>query len=194
MVKDPIRSHERTVGARAVVERTGRAREEWFALLDEADATGWTHPQIARWLSGTHGVDGWWAQSLTVGYEQARGMRAPGQRPDGTWEAGASVTVPAGLSTAWRLCADPAERGGWLDVEPEVRGATEGKSVRWTLPDGSRVLVGVTALPDGASGPRTRVGVAHRGLAGADAVSESRERWRRRLAVLKELAAGSTGA
>ncbi|GGC01876.1 DUF4287 domain-containing protein [Cellulomonas carbonis] len=189
MVKDPIRSHEAAVTDRSVVDRTGRPREEWFALLDAAGATGWTHPQIARWLGDEHGVDGWWCQSLTVGYEQARGMRAPGQRPDGTWEAGASVTVAVPLARAWELCTEPAGRARWLDVEPTVRGATEGKTVRWTFPDGTRVLVSLTALPDGPAGARTRVSATHRGVEGADAVAERKAWWRVRLGRLREVAA-----
>jgi hypothetical protein len=46
-------------------------------------ATERKHAEIARWLVTEHEVDSWWAQSVTVGYEQARGMRAPGQQSDG---------------------------------------------------------------------------------------------------------------
>ncbi|MEW2147575.1 DUF4287 domain-containing protein, partial [Micromonospora vinacea] len=70
--------------------RTGRGWAEWFALLDAASATGWTHTRIARHLSTEHEVAGWWAQTITVGYEQARGLRAPGQRRGGGFEASAS--------------------------------------------------------------------------------------------------------
>ena len=80
------KGHAELVGSEKVARATGRTREAWHELLDAAGATGWTHREIAAWLVTGHGVDGWWAQGLTVGYEQARGMRVPGQRPDGTFE------------------------------------------------------------------------------------------------------------
>ncbi len=62
---------------------TGRGWDEWLALLDAWGGTSKTHPEIATFLNEVHGVDGWWAQGVTVGYERARGMRAVGQLPDG---------------------------------------------------------------------------------------------------------------
>ena len=58
-----------------VVEATGRSRQDWFALLDAAGATGMAHADIARLLVDEHGVAGWWAQTVAVDYEQARGLR-----------------------------------------------------------------------------------------------------------------------
>jgi hypothetical protein len=81
------------VGDDRVREATGRGREGWFGLLDEAGAGEWTHAEIAAWLSGDQGVDAWWSQHVTVAYEQARGIRAPGQRQDGLYEASVSRTV-----------------------------------------------------------------------------------------------------
>ena len=75
--------------------RTGRGWAERFALLDAAAATERTHTQIARHLVTEHEVPGWWAQTITVGYEQARGLRAPGQQRDGGFAAAASRTVAA---------------------------------------------------------------------------------------------------
>jgi len=100
--------HDEAIGSQAVVRSTGRPREEWHELLDTAGATGWPHKRIAEWLVTEHAVDGWWAQSLTVGYEQARGMRQPGQRPDGTFDANVSRTVAAGVQDVSALVSDDA--------------------------------------------------------------------------------------
>jgi hypothetical protein len=75
---------------------TGRGSEQWFALLDAADATRLSHAQIARLLVDEHEVPGWWAQSITVRYEQARGMRLPGQQPDGTFSVAVSRSLRGG--------------------------------------------------------------------------------------------------
>ena len=83
-----------TVGDDAVVRATGRSRTAWHDLLSTAGAHDWSHSRIAAWLVAEHGVDGWWAQGITVGYEQHTGRRKPGQRADGTFEASASRRVP----------------------------------------------------------------------------------------------------
>jgi hypothetical protein len=65
-----------------VQRATARVGTEWFALLDAWDGTTHNHTEIARHVCETYGIDGWWAQSVTVGYERARGMRALHERPD----------------------------------------------------------------------------------------------------------------
>ncbi|NTW38797.1 MAG: hypothetical protein HGA44_02745 [Cellulomonadaceae bacterium] len=190
MVKDPIRSHEALVTDELVRTRTGRGRDEWFADLDALGAVGWTHTVIAAWLVD-QGVDGWWAQSVTLGYEQARGRRVPGQRADGTFETTVTKTLPAPLDTAVRWLTDPELRAAWLDVEVDERGSTPGKRVRWGLPDGSRVTVHLLDLPPG----RSRFAVQHQALAGADAVTTAKHEWAARLATLtRALEAHTTDA
>ena len=56
-------------------EATGRGWDEWLATLDAAGAADWDHKEIVAYLKREHGdtTTGWWRQSLTVGYEQARG-------------------------------------------------------------------------------------------------------------------------
>ena len=93
----PVRAQSSMVSDRALVDATGRTRDEWYEMLDEAGAKEWDHAKIARWLGGKHEVDGWWAQGVTVGYEQSRGLREPGQRPDGSFDASSSKTLPANV-------------------------------------------------------------------------------------------------
>lgn len=76
-----------------LVEATGRARADWHAILDAAGAREWKHPVIAAWLQSEHGVDGWWAQGITVAYEQAIGRRLPGQTADGTFSVSVTKTI-----------------------------------------------------------------------------------------------------
>ncbi len=66
----------------AVRRATGKSRDQWFGLLDAWDGVAKTHAGIARYLHEAHGIDGWWAQGVTVGYERARGMRVRHQTPD----------------------------------------------------------------------------------------------------------------
>ena len=78
-----VRASKETVSDDAVRAATGHGREHWFRLLDGAGASSWNHTAIARHLTES-GLDAWWAQGVTVAYEQARGLRLPGQQPDGT--------------------------------------------------------------------------------------------------------------
>ena len=73
--------------------------------------------QIARWLNEVHQVDGWWAQSITVGYERARGMRAVYQKADG-FAASASKTVGVPVERLYAAFADEALRARWLPNAP----------------------------------------------------------------------------
>jgi hypothetical protein len=110
------RSHHQVVGDDALVRATGRSRTDWYALLDAAGAAGWRHRETASWLVREHGVDAWWAQGVTVGYEQSRGIRVPGQRQDGSFECSVSRTVPAAHERTWTLVTDDDARAAWLDV------------------------------------------------------------------------------
>ncbi len=163
-----------------VRETTGRGFDEWFALLDAAGADGMTHTQIARWLVAEHGIPGWWAQNVTVGYERARGRRAANQTASG-FQVGASKTVGVPLERLYRAFADPDERARWAPAEGELRWTTEQKGARLDWPDGSRVIVSFTSK--GAD--RSVIALVQERLADAEAVERQRAVWRAALATLK---------
>jgi hypothetical protein len=176
------RSHEQTVGAAAVVKATGREREAWFALLDAAGGQGWEHRRIAAWLAGEHGVDPWWSQSIAVGYEQARGLRVPGQRPDGTFAASVSRTVHRPAADVVAHLTDDGLRAAWLGAHWHLRGTSGLRSVRLGTADGARA----TLYLDAVGTARTRVAVHHGRLADAEAVAESKAFWKAALTALAE--------
>jgi uncharacterized protein YndB with AHSA1/START domain len=164
---------------------TGRTWDEWFALLDEWGGAERPHPEIARWLNQEHGVDGWWAQGVTVAYEQARGLRAPGQRRGGLFEAGASKTVAVPVDRLYEAFADPALRERWLPgVTFEVRTAHPGKSIRANWDDGStRLVIAFTARGDAKS----QVALVHERVPDAETAERLKAFWRERVAVLKQV-------
>jgi uncharacterized protein YndB with AHSA1/START domain len=168
----------------AVIEATGRGWDEWFGLLDAWDGTTHTHPEIARWLVAEHGVSGWYAQSITVGYERARGLRAPGQHADG-WSVTATKTIAVPVERLFAAFDDVSLREMWLPGgELNLRTATPPKSARYDWEDGSsRVAVGFEDL--GAS--KSRVAVEHARLPDAETAGEMRAWWRGRVAALKQL-------
>lgn len=82
------------MGADALRAATGRDHEGWRTVLAEAGALDWSHAETARWLVDTQGVSGWWAQGITVDFEQARKGRLPGQKSDGTFATSVTRTIP----------------------------------------------------------------------------------------------------
>ena len=165
-------------------ERTGRTWEQWFAALDEWGAVERRHREIAAWLQDEHGVDGWWAQSVTVGYEQARGMRAPGERSGGGFSATASKTVGVPVERLFEAFANEEERRRWApDATLELVRATPGKSMRFDWDDGAtRVVVGFDVKGESKSS----VGLEHERLPDAGEAERLKAYWRGRLAELKE--------
>jgi hypothetical protein len=164
---------------------TGRTWDEWFILLDRWGAAERPHPEIARWLNEEQGVPGWWAQGVTVGYEQARGLRAPGQRRGGLFEVNASKTVAVPVDRLYEAFMDPGLRERWLPgARLEVRAATPGKSIRANWDDGStRLVIALTARGDAKS----QLALVHERVPDAEVAAELKAWWRERVAVLKEV-------
>ncbi|GAA1763472.1 DUF4287 domain-containing protein [Agromyces humatus] len=159
MTAQAVGSNVDGVGDDAVREATGRGRDEWFDLLDAAGATGWKHRDIASWLAGEHRVDPWWSQNVTVAYEQARGIRRPGQRQDGTYEAGVTRTVALEKTEALRALA--AVVTDELGVEPLALNLTAANpTARFPLDGGEFVLASSSDRPGG----RASIGLVWGGM------------------------------
>jgi hypothetical protein len=166
----------------AIEKSTGKSWDEWFPILDEWGAREKTHTEIARYVSRKHGVPGWWAQSVTVAYEQARGMRLKYERPDG-FSVTASKTIAVPVDVLFEAFVDDIRRNEWLtDGSMSLRTARTGRTARFDWEDGStRVNVGFTE-----KGPsKSSVAVAHERLPDADEAETAKARWRARLVDLK---------
>ena len=173
-----------TVSGEAIVRATGKSWDDWFAALDAWDATERSHREIARHLREAHGVPGWWAQSVTVGYERARGMRAKHQQPTG-FAVTVSKTVACDADRLFAAFVDDDERARWLtDATLTLRTAQPGRSARFDWEDG-RTRVNVYFVAKGAA--KTTVAVEHERLADSAEAERTKLAWRQRLASLKEL-------
>ena len=171
------------ISSAAVYAKTGKTWEEWFAILDAAGAQQMKHPDIARLLQDQHGVPDWWCQMVTVGYEQARGMRAVHQKPDG-FTASASKTVDVAVERLFEAWVDDAERARWLpNANLKVRKATANKSLRITWDDESKVDVDFYAKETSKS----QVALQQTQLADPEAAQAAKSYWQEALARLKEL-------
>jgi hypothetical protein len=128
------------ISTAAVSKATGHGWNYWLRALDKAGAAKLPHKEIVKLLYDKLGLKkSWWLQMVTVGYEQARGLRKVNQKADGfVASVSRTVAVPiSALFAAW----DEGRRGDWLPDAIEVRRATRNKSMRITWPDGSGVDV-----------------------------------------------------
>lgn len=169
----------------AIKAKTGCTWERWVHALDDAGAHEWPHRTIARYVQDKFHVPDWWCQTVTVGYERIKGLRAIGQRRGGGFEATKSKVFPASLTRLYRAWHDARLRARWLDVSPTIRSATKGKYMHITWPDGSSVDVGFFAKGKG----KAQVAVQHSKLPDRAAAVRTKSYWAERFAALGALLA-----
>lgn len=167
-------------------EKTGCTWQRWVQALDRAKADTWPHPKIAKYVMEKYKIPGWWAQTVTVGYERIKGRREVGQRVDGSFEANKSKTFAVPLGRLYRAFSDARTRSRWLSESGlTVRGATREKSLRMIWPD--HTAVDFWFLPKGKE--KTQVALAHRKLPDRAAVDRMKRYWAERLEGLNEILA-----
>jgi uncharacterized protein YndB with AHSA1/START domain len=168
----------------AVKAKTGCNWERWVEALDYAGARDWPHREIAQYVHDKFKVRDWWCQTVTVGYERIKGLRAIGQRRGGGFETSKSKTFAVPLGRLYRAWADGKTRARWLPgVALTVRAATRNKSMRITWPDQTSVQLGFIGKGTGKS----QVAVQHAKLADRGAATKMKAFWEERLQALGEV-------
>lgn len=166
-----------------IADNTGHTWEEWVRLLDGDKAADMAHPDIARLVGGKYGVRPWWTQAVTVGYERIKGLRARGQRRDGSYEASKSRTFDVPVTTLFDAWADAATRRRWLDArDVKVRTATRPRSMRLSWSDGTVIALWFTA-----KGKKSTVAVQHTKLPDRAAADRLKDYWSAQLSSLDQL-------
>jgi hypothetical protein len=164
------------------IERaTNRTWDEWLQFMDGIDAVNLSHHAIAtklvEELDGKIDNIGWWAQSITVAYEQYIGRTIPGQRPDGTFQTSVSKATKLGmqeLMDKWTAFAagDQAVRDL---VAGDVKVSGTDKRITWRTKghDGSDIRIASEPKKDGSAS----IIVQHMGLATHDLNMEAKANW-----------------
>lgn len=170
-----------SISDESVKEKTGRDWSEWFALLDAEGGADRDHKGIVE-LVEIAGTRGWWAQTVAVAYEQARGLREKHQASDG-WQASGSRTLNVSVEVLFDAWLEEERRSSWLgDVTLVVRKATSPKSIRGAV-DGGEGSVDVYFTSKGPE--KSQVAISHRKLADAEAVQRWKAFWTGALARMK---------
>ena len=161
--------------------KTGCTWKRWVGALDYLGADKMSHRDIAKLVRDKYDVGDWWGQTVTVGYERIKRLRARGQRRDGTYEASKSRTFDVPVDVLFSAWADAESRARWLDApHVRVRTATRPKSMRLDFGDGRVIAVGF--MPRGAA--KSAVAVQHTKLPDTATVDRMKRYWSERFDAL----------
>jgi hypothetical protein len=164
--------------------KTGCTWERWVGALDYLGAKEMSHRDIVTLVNKKYKIDGWWSQAVTVGYERIKGLRARGQRRDGTFEANKSRTFDVPVATLFEAWTDAKLRDRWLNRESvKIRTATAPKSMRLGWSDGRIIAVGFAAKGKGKSS----VALTHPKLPDKATADRLKQYWSERLDALGEV-------
>lgn len=157
----------------AIRRGTGRDWDEWCDLVDAWPGHVDGHAAVAAWVHAEHGIDHWWAQGVTVGWERITGRRLPGQMTDGTFTANKSAVVPVPADDLRAALLDEAGRRDLLPGQDVVlRSRPTSKTIRLQVGPGVASFT-LEPRPDG----RTKVAVAHERLPDHHLVEEWKFFW-----------------
>jgi hypothetical protein len=182
-------------------QKTGHGLDHWFEVLDRFGAVEKGHTAAAHHLYEAHGVEGWYAQGITVAYERARGVRAANQRCDGAYEVSVSKVMAGDARRVIDAITDPRSRRRLTGVDSGLATAlwqaldvpsSKGFIVR---PDGlgrfrykwGETTVQLYLAPK--PGGKVSVVATNMNLSGTAMVEERRAKWRAALESLAKLAA-----
>jgi len=169
-----------------IKEKTGCTWEKWVKSLDYHGAATMAHRDIAELVHEKYKVADWWTQTVTVGYERIKGLRARGQRRDGSYEASKSRTFDVPVKTLFDAWADSRTRRRWLnETGVKVRTATSPKSMRIGWSDGS--IISVYFLEKGKG--KSSVAVQHTKLPDRAKADDLKRYWSKKLDTLAEVIA-----
>ena len=185
--KAQVASATGAVSEARCIEKTGHGFAHWFEVLDRFGARAAGHTKAARHLHTDLGVSAWYAQSITVAYDRAHGLREVGQRSTGDYQTSVSRVLPISQEAARDLLAEAPARDRWLaPIDGEVARwllgslaagslTPRGKTLRLRERLGETVVqLELVAKADG----RSSVGVRHDKIATKEAMIAFRDQWR----------------
>ncbi len=185
--RKPKSKQTRTAGIsnEAVKKATGRTWGDWSKLLDKHGCKAMPHKEIAALIGKEYGVGPWWRQMVTVGYEQAKGLRKVHETPRG-FQASVSRTISAPVASLFNAWTTTAARKRWLEARSiTIRKSTRNKSLRITCSDDTAQEVNF--YPKSAA--RCQISIQHGKLRNEREVVRSKKIWSAALEKLKTMTA-----
>ncbi len=167
----------------AIEQATGRPWVEWESWLNSKGAKELPHKQIAELVNEelvrvSRDSPGWWAQGITVAYEQAIGRRAPGQRSDGTFEVSVSKAANKDREALFAAVTGALDSAREFDSQTidDVRTSITPIRSYWKchLADGSKVAIAI----ESKGADKSLLVVTNAGLASAAVAATRKQYWR----------------
>lgn len=157
---------------------------EWLELLEPHRELN--HTEMAKVAyeiimeRGASKSPEWWAQGVTVAYEQHIGRRQVGQQCDGKFSVTVSKTVSGDMDAAlatWSESMDGIRDIDGVDIigEPRITQTDKWRYWKVDLADGSKLNVNIQTKP---SGDKSTVSINHDKLSTADDVERLRTYWK----------------
>ena len=177
----------KAMNTKAIEKGTGRPWADWIGFLNSIGAADLPHTEIAERLWDFDVPSSWWAQMITVAFEQEIGRRVPGQGTSGRFNTSVSRTLPgdpALLRARWLgLTAGLTEYSGVARRQPPSMNDVP-KRLYWRmkLADGSAVTVSFEAKGSG----KTLVALGHDANPSGDSADERKAFWSGLMARLAE--------
>lgn len=165
--------------------QTGCTWEKWVYALDRRGADKLPHRELAELINTKYKTGDWWTQTVAVGYERIRGLRARGQRRDGSYSGSKSRTFNVPIEQLFDAWTNAALRKKWMSEPARVRTAQPNKSMRLGLADGAIIAANFTAK-DGKSA----VAVQQEKLKSAAATEAFKRAWAKDLDALAAVLKG----
>ncbi len=183
-----VRISEPEVDDLAIKRATGRDWDEWCDLIDAWPGNDRGHGAIAAHVAEAYGVEGWWGQGVTVGYERIAGRRVLNQMSDGTFSAGKTRTVIVDVDLLRSLIVDDDGRTSLFPgLDTHLRSKPTSKALRIGIAIEGRAvgsaLFSFTPKPDG----KVLLNVSHDELPDAGAVTRWKQYWTDWLAAIDDI-------
>ena len=172
------------VKIKAAETGSGISWADWLELLEpyrELDHTGIAREALRIILEkGASTSPEWWAQGVTVLYEQEIGRRKPGQRSDGGFSVTVSRTVPGDMDAAlkqWEAWVGARKDFNGVPIleSPSTSQTEKWRYWRCKLEDGSSLSVNIQTKP---SGDKSSIAINHDKLETAEDVDLWRAYWK----------------
>lgn len=98
----------------ALKKATGKDWQEWRTSLEEWGASERSYLEISRYLADAFGLNDWWAQGITVGYERMTARRSVGKLATGTHSASLTRVIDASIEQTHASLVTELRRYQWL--------------------------------------------------------------------------------
>lgn len=128
------RKADHAVSESSCKSATGKSLAEWFKALDRHGGVALGRRTLSKWMEHEHGVELWWATTITNEYEIARGDLARDGKPKG-YSICPTRSIKAGAKDCFAAFATGKALDAWYGPENDVDLREGG---HWRNADGNR--------------------------------------------------------